>query len=215
MALDFMSFVMGKSTSSGGAQPSGNIGYQVKFKVDGSDYYIASCQQGESITEPPVPVIAQQIFNSWQDKNGNDILFPYTPTQDIELTANFNSFNFLVAPNENICQLKNWSSITTFVWKDSDETAICAYGVTGTTSGKKNTTVVAIHLNEGGTIQGLQNSNGTIEYNGTTYYVNHVTKTETGIQDDMLNLNRYKFSDTNSWQNGVIETLNAYFGVTK
>jgi hypothetical protein len=74
----------------------GNIGYQVKFKVDGEDYYIASCQQGKSITEPPSPIEPWQGLVQWKDTNNNVIVFPYTPVADIELTAVFVFASFLV-----------------------------------------------------------------------------------------------------------------------
>lgn len=66
---------------------TGNIGYQVKFKVDGDDYYIASCEAGETIAEPPEPTMQGGYFGSWQDENNNKILFPYTPAADITLNA--------------------------------------------------------------------------------------------------------------------------------
>lgn len=69
----------------------GNIGYQVTFKVDGNDYYIASCQQGESITEPPTPTSETGFFSAWQ-LNGTDVSFPYTPSADAELNAHFVQF---------------------------------------------------------------------------------------------------------------------------
>ena len=64
-----------------------NIGYQVTFKVDGNDYYVASCQQGESITEPPTPTVQRKYFISWQ-LNGTDVSFPYTPSADVTINAN-------------------------------------------------------------------------------------------------------------------------------
>lgn len=66
-------------------EPSGNIGYQVTFKAEGSDYYIVSCQQGESITEPPTPTTTDP-FIAWEI-NGEDVIFPYTPSADVEITA--------------------------------------------------------------------------------------------------------------------------------
>lgn len=61
--------------------PSGsNIGYEVKFKVDGNDYYVASCQQGESISAPPDPIGGNKMF--WQI-NGTNIQFPYIPDSDV------------------------------------------------------------------------------------------------------------------------------------
>ena len=66
-------------------------GYIVTFKVDGDDYYIASCEAGGTITEPPTPTKTGWFFSTWQ-LNGVDITFPYTPSADAELTAYFVSY---------------------------------------------------------------------------------------------------------------------------
>ena len=63
-------------------------GYTVTFKVDGEDYYIASCEAGGTITEPPTPTSQSGVFAAWQ-LNGTDVTFPYTPSADVELTAYF------------------------------------------------------------------------------------------------------------------------------
>lgn len=67
-----------------------NIGYEVKFTVEGNDYYVASCQQGESISEPPTPTSQLGYFNAWQ-LNGVDVAFPYTPSADAEVVAVFST----------------------------------------------------------------------------------------------------------------------------
>lgn len=74
---------------------TGNVGYQVKFKVDGNDYYVASCRQGESITEPPMPTKQGYNFSGWKLNNAN-VEFPYTPNEDIEFNASFTDALFLV-----------------------------------------------------------------------------------------------------------------------
>lgn len=67
-------------------------GYIVTFKVDDADYYIASCEAGGTITEPPAPSKTEMYFGSWQ-LNGSDVMFPYTPNADVELTAHFVDFS--------------------------------------------------------------------------------------------------------------------------
>jgi len=71
-------------------------GYTVTFMVNSETYYIASCQQGESITEPPPPQSTSSAFKEWKDKNDNVITFPYVPSADTELTAIFVPASFLV-----------------------------------------------------------------------------------------------------------------------
>lgn len=71
---------------------AGNIGYKVTFKVDGNDYYVAQCLQGDTITAPPEPTIQGGIFGSWQ-LNDVDISFPYTPSADVELIAVASSYH--------------------------------------------------------------------------------------------------------------------------
>ena len=76
---------------------SGGIsgGYVVTFKVDDNDYYIASCEAGGTISEPPTPTKQGYNFSGWK-LNNVDIAFPYTPSADIEFIASFTDAIFLV-----------------------------------------------------------------------------------------------------------------------
>jgi len=98
----------------------GNLGYKVKFKVEGEDYYVASCQQGENIKEPPKPLLEGKIVNSWQDEDENDIIFPFIPTRDMTLTANIKEYNFLVVSN-GLINIASGGNITAnrYYWRET------------------------------------------------------------------------------------------------
>lgn len=83
---------MGRTNSqlSGGGK---SLGYTVTFKVSGNDYYIASCEVGGKIEEPPKPSAPTgKGFYNWLDSNDNPITFPFVPSADVELNANFVDF---------------------------------------------------------------------------------------------------------------------------
>jgi len=65
------------------------LDHNVLFKVDGADYYIASCLNGGSVSAPPNPEKSGWVFNAWKDGNDNVISFPYIPSGNIELSASF------------------------------------------------------------------------------------------------------------------------------
>ena len=121
MGIDLQSFMMGAASGNGGIHPSGTLnisengeyevetyekvdvqveggggisgGYTVTFKVDGNDYYIASCEAGNSISEPPTPILEQGYkFRAWQI-NGTRITFPYIPNADVEIEALISQFD--------------------------------------------------------------------------------------------------------------------------
>lgn len=74
----------GLTNSQGGGA---SIGYTVTFKVSGNDYYVASCLVGDSVLAPENPSVSGKVFNGWYDGT-EKIVFPYTPTQSVTLTAN-------------------------------------------------------------------------------------------------------------------------------
>lgn len=65
------------------------LDHNVRFKVDGADYYIASCLNGGSVSAPPNPEKSGMYFNAWKDGNDNVISFPYVPSGNIDLSASF------------------------------------------------------------------------------------------------------------------------------
>ena len=79
------------------------LDYNVTFKVEGEDYYIASCLDGDSIAAPPKPAVSGKVFRGWYI--GTDrITFPYTPTSSVEMVADMLSsviVGFTGMTNEN------------------------------------------------------------------------------------------------------------------
>ena len=60
----------------------------VTFKVGNEVYQIVSVNAGTYIEAPEQPTITDGYFNGWKKSDGTIVDFPYTPTEDITLTAN-------------------------------------------------------------------------------------------------------------------------------
>lgn len=168
----FTELVPKVDTISGG----GNIGYQVTFKVDGNDYYVSQCLQGESITEPPTPTMQGGVFAAWQ-LNGVDVLFPYTPSADVELIARV----------EDITVTTAGTSLYTYsggaVTKRLDGFAVYGYCTYNTTQKflflvsqtARNTEMSGNTMAGGGSVSFV--------YNGETWYYSHSNATVTTSVD--------------------------------
>lgn len=66
-----------------------SLGYIVTFLVDGEVYESCNVKEGNSVNAPAVnPTSEEGTFVSWQHA-GENVTFPYTPTEDTELTALF------------------------------------------------------------------------------------------------------------------------------
>ena len=77
-AVDF------SNAQSSGIQP---LDHTVKFTVDGEPYEVVSVKDGNSVYAPSgTPVSDEGNFGGWS-LNGELVEFPYTPTEDVELTA--------------------------------------------------------------------------------------------------------------------------------
>lgn len=59
----------------------------VTFKVGNEVYQIVSVNAGTYIEAPEPPAITDGNFNGWKKSDGTLVSFPYTPTEDITLTA--------------------------------------------------------------------------------------------------------------------------------
>lgn len=65
------------------------LDYTVTFMVDGAVYEIVSVKSGNSVNAPLTPPTSENgSFVSWQ-LNDEDVVFPYKPMGDTELTALF------------------------------------------------------------------------------------------------------------------------------
>lgn len=81
--MDFFSLIAGKNMGGGGEK----LDHTVTFKVDGQDYYVASCKENGSVSEPPTP---KGKMADWK-KDGKLVTFPFIPSGNIELTGEFTS----------------------------------------------------------------------------------------------------------------------------
>ena len=195
--------------------PNGNIGYKVTFMVGDEIYYIASCKQGESITEPPTPVVEGENFGGWK-LNGTIISFPYTPNADVEVSAWFPAYNFLVGNNERIVVMrgfnfdcKNLAAGNGFAG-DKD---LVAYnygsdGMTGVILVTKVSRNNAIERTTGSSL--TANATTSIVYDGQTYYYGRLAPFA-GVEAETSGLNRYKCTNGLTDEQAVTELLNAYF----
>ena len=69
--------------------------YVVTFMVNGDVYYQVTVKAGDKVSAPvdnPTPPEQAQTFYAWKTPTGEDVAFPYTPTANITLTAQFGDY---------------------------------------------------------------------------------------------------------------------------
>lgn len=123
--------MIGRSNAiTGGA----GFGHTVDFISDGAQYAKYIVTDGQSVPQPsPNPTKTGMALLSWQDPSGNAITFPYTPSDDIVLTALFGAYResmCLTAANKLICSLSGRE-----YRKTNDGWAIAGYRTTATFRG--------------------------------------------------------------------------------
>lgn len=182
------------STKISEIQTGGGIegGYTVTFKVDNNDYYIASCQQGESITEPPTPT-GTGVFTAWQ-LNGTDVPFPYTPSADVELTANFATVRTEMEVNNTTDIL--WTFNGTDYTKANANKAIC--GSIQKSGYTPTLMLVATTLADTKTSPNMSGSTttGDITYNGTKYYFSRLSASVSNLNSAFVVITNEFIADT-------------------
>lgn len=68
------------------------VGHTVTFTVDGEPYEIVSVKAGNSVNAPSIePRKENLVFIRWNDGNGDEVAFPFTPTEDTEIVAYFST----------------------------------------------------------------------------------------------------------------------------
>ena len=86
-----------------------SFGHTVDFISDGLPYAKYIVTDGQSVPQPsPNPTKTGMAFSWWQDPSGNAITFPYSPSDDIVLTALFVPYRVnmcLTAANKLVCKL--------------------------------------------------------------------------------------------------------------
>lgn len=222
--FDLFTYLLAKQNAGGGDAPTGTIditengeyditnyatanvnvasggitdGYTVKFKVNGNDYYIASCQQGESITEPPTPTMQGATFGAWQ-LNGVNIEFPYTPSTDVELTAQFSTVRTEMEIYDAGTLL--WNRSGNLKYKNNNGTAIC-----GMTSNARNFILVGLSADD--VAFDYPTSTGNITYDSTTYYYCTYNSSETATDINSA----FAIVAGGTWAQMATQTLEHYF----
>ena len=191
--------------------PSGsNIGYEVKFKVDGNDYYVAQCLQGESITAPPTPTNMQGgIFAAWQ-LNNTDVSFPFTPSANIELIARAQDITVTTAGTP----LYTYSGGTITKQYDNADENVTVYGYCIYNTTQKFLFLVSKIANNTA-MSGNQMTGGikiSFTYNNETWYFTHSNATTTtSIDHGAANIGDYGlYANTSAMAKAI---LDVYFGV--
>lgn len=202
------------STKISEIQTGGGItgGYTVTFKVEGNDYYIASCQQGEAITEPPTPSVQGKNFGGWQ-LNGVDITFPYTPTADVEVAALLTTKNYLAANNEAITVMRGFTfscrNLVTGAFGNKD---LVGYGLgsDGMTGVFLITKVSRNNAIERTPSSLFADATSAITYNGETYYYARLAPFA-GSEADTSGLNRFQITNGLTNDEAATEILAAFY----
>ena len=185
--------------------PSGsNIGYEVKFKSEGNDYYVAQCLQGDTISEPPTPTSQSGTFTAWQ-LNGTDVSFPYTPSADVELVAHFATVRTEMEINTTVPVLWEYNGQAK---KTYNGTAICGQTLAGDWHAMgligESANDIAVTW-AGGSIY----NSTTKTYNGTTYYCAGYYRNNLANINDVFTNNSFGAFD--SWDNLYTKILDHYF----
>lgn len=108
------------------AQTSGGelLDHTVTFTVEGEPYEVVSVKDGNSVNAPSVePTSVNGFFAGWQT-SGELVGFPYTPTEDVDLIANFDAKyysnklyeHFGVSPTEYPIVVVEYSPNTKNLW---------------------------------------------------------------------------------------------------
>ena len=78
--------MIGRTNAQSGGGGSA-LDYSIIFQVEGADYFVMSCLDGDSVAAPPKPVVSGKVFGGWYIGT-EKVSFPYTPTQSVTMTAN-------------------------------------------------------------------------------------------------------------------------------
>lgn len=153
------------------AVAAASFGHTIDFISDNAPYAKYIVTDGQSVAAPsPDPTKSGQHFGGWQD-DGTAVTFPYTPTGDVTLAAEFVTTRdgmVLSEANKLICTLSNRN-----YRKINGGWCIAGYIYnTGTSPAMSHAMLVG--LTEASVVWGVPNYNagvgGSITYNGQLYY---------------------------------------------
>jgi len=152
-----------------------SFGHTVDFISDGLPYAKYIVTDGQSVAAPsPEPTKSGQHFGGWLDA-GTAVTFPYTPTGDISLAAQFVTTRdgmVLTAANKLICTLPDAGGYEQKQFRKKNDGWCIAGYMYSTAWG--TTFPVLVGLTSSAivyTANGYDsNTEGNITYNGVTYY---------------------------------------------
>ena len=175
-------------------------GYTVTFKVDNADYYIASCEAGGTITEPPTPTGTSGVFDKWQIIDGQtatDVSFPYTPSADVELTANFATVRTEMEVSDTTTLIDGTR------YKTNDHTAVAGRTSYYSTSTGYNRAVVLVSKDQSA-VQLTTNpaQSGNITYNNETWYYSW---SNAGWNEDFYQADTYAYAQAAAFATAVLD----------
>lgn len=167
-----------QKTIRGGSTESKLLDNTATFMVDGKPYEIISVKNGNLVNAPTTdPTSADLHFCGWYT-NGNKQEFPFTPTEDCEIVAEFSSvrkeMEFKFA-GELIATVKK-SGVDYPITKTNDGVVVC-----GTAIKNSSYYVYAIAINPETAdccVMSESLNNGEIIYNNKSYYY-HVSRVST------------------------------------
>lgn len=199
-------FVMGFSVN---GKPKAKLcDYTVTFKIGNVVYEIVSVNAGTSITAPTVPTVptGTGVFSEWQ-LSGENVIFPYTPTENVEMTALFvEARTEMDLSQSDVIWSGQYSSFT----KTNQGWAIGGY-VTATNNNYRR--VFLVSDTRDGCAFTTSNSVTEFDYDGSTYYIGTSGQmlSTTGFSSKLKDMTSYTESQ---YINAATSLLNYYYYVT-
>jgi hypothetical protein len=185
---------------SGGA----SLDNTVTFVADGEPYEVVGVKNGNSVNAPATtPTSENGVFAGWQ-ANEEMVVFPYTPTSDIELNAKFQAIRIEMEITGAITIINNQYVGTT---KTYDDMCIAGYmGINWKSPFIVSSTENGVAVNSKSSLKKTM----TVEYDNQTYYVRYDATTNWTDNYTQFDSRFYACSSTEI-NSAVVELLDHYF----
>ena len=181
---------------------SQQLDHTVTFKANGEPYTVVSVKDGQSVSAPnPNPTSESGSFTGWL--NGEtSVTFPYTPTGNVELIANFSTVRSEIEVYDagTVIYTDSYGNDKTKLYDGTAIVGLCSYN--------NRMVCIAINPNNAETCQITGNTGAsTYTYNGVDYYYIEAN----GVNS--LKVNGYEFSTPAGTPTIVKKTLDYYYMV--